>query len=45
VVRHYAVGLQERPLAGTTGTRDLHLPWFNLDARMLAAMVSLLEAL
>ncbi|MFO0604977.1 MAG: cytochrome c peroxidase [Polyangiales bacterium] len=45
VVRHYAVGLQERPLAGTTGTRDLHLPWFNLDAQMLAAMVSLLEAL
>lgn len=45
VVRHYAIGLQGRPLAGTTGRRDLHLPWFNLDAHTLTAMVRFLEVL
>jgi cytochrome c peroxidase len=45
VVRHYASGLQLPPVAGTTGTRDLHLLWFVDTDNTVGPMVELLEAL
>ena len=44
VIRHYANGLLMPPLPSTTGTRDLHLPSFHMDATAITRLVAALSA-
>ncbi len=45
VVRLYAMGLMQTPIAGTTGTLDIHLPAFHSDDGTVVPMVNLLDAM
>ncbi|MFO0651842.1 MAG: cytochrome c peroxidase [Polyangiales bacterium] len=45
VVRHYALGLQFPPVTGTTGSRDIHMPWFVGTDSIVTPMVDFLQAL
>lgn len=44
VLRHYANGLLMPPLPSTTGTRDLHLPSFHMDATQITRLMAALSA-
>ena len=45
VMTHYSNGLRLDPVAGTIGTRDLHLPWFHISNEIQAQLVGLLNAM